>query len=50
MFKNDFWKEYPYFLSCLATLIFGFMAILITLFLFQEVSSTVSYNCPPIRN
>ncbi|KAF8740050.1 hypothetical protein AX14_008958 [Amanita brunnescens Koide BX004] len=35
-FKNDFWREYPYFLSCLGAAIIVFIAFLVALFSFQE--------------
>ena len=36
-FKHDFWREYPYFLSCLGPAIIVFTSFLVTLFFFQEV-------------
>ena len=36
-FKDDFWREYPYFLSCLGPAIVGSISFLITLFFFKEV-------------
>ncbi|KAF8718255.1 hypothetical protein AX14_012063 [Amanita brunnescens Koide BX004] len=35
-FKDDFWREYPYFLSCLGPAIIGSISFLITLFFFKE--------------
>ena len=37
-FKNNFWKEYPYFLSSLGPAVIIFISFLIALFFFQEVS------------
>ena len=36
-FKDGFWREYPYFLSCLGPAIIVFISFLITLFFFKEV-------------
>ena len=36
-FKNDFWREYPYFLSSLGPAIIVFISFLIVLFFFKEV-------------
>ena len=36
-FKNDFWREYPYFLSSLGPAVIVFISFLIALF-FKEVS------------
>ncbi|KXN84876.1 hypothetical protein AN958_12006 [Leucoagaricus sp. SymC.cos] len=35
-FKNEFWKEYPYFLPCLGTSSIVFVAIVITIVFFKE--------------
>jgi len=35
-FKDGFWKQYPYFLSCLGPAIIVFISFLITLFFFKE--------------
>lgn len=42
-FKSDFWKEYPYFLSCLGAASFVIAAFLIGLFFLAEVIETYSY-------
>ena len=44
-FDAPFWKEYPYFLPCLATSSFMLIIFVITLCLFKEVSRSPP---PPI--
>jgi hypothetical protein len=45
-FKNDFWREYPYFLSSLGPAIIVFISFLIVLFFFKEVISlVVGFTC-----
>ncbi|KAJ3571158.1 hypothetical protein NP233_g3935 [Leucocoprinus birnbaumii] len=36
LFKNEFWKEYPYFLPCLTTSLFILVAIVVTFMFFKE--------------
>ena len=36
-FKSEFWRLYPYFLSCLGPAIFIFISFLIALFFLEEV-------------
>jgi hypothetical protein len=36
-FKDDFWRKYPYFLSCLCPAIIILISFLIALFFFEEV-------------
>jgi len=38
VFSGSFWKEYPYFLPCLATSTYVFIAFVIALFLFKETA------------
>jgi hypothetical protein len=42
LFSGSFWKEYPYFLPCLATSSFVIVAFFITLVFFKEVRLDVS--------
>ena len=44
VFSGSFWKEYPYFLPCLATSSYVFIVFVISLFLFKEVCSLYSLN------
>ncbi|KAF8713430.1 hypothetical protein AX14_012984 [Amanita brunnescens Koide BX004] len=46
-FKNDFWREYPYFLSCLGPAIIVFISFLIVLFFFKE---TLPTRCKPFHS
>ncbi|KDR78788.1 hypothetical protein GALMADRAFT_244335 [Galerina marginata CBS 339.88] len=46
VFTGRFWREYPYFLPCLATSGFVFATFLVTAFLFKE-TAPVSRNMPP---
>ena len=36
-FEDDFWRKYPYFLSCLCPAIIILISFLIALFFFEEV-------------
>ena len=36
VFTSQFWKEYPYFLPCVATAGFVFGSLIITAILFEE--------------
>ncbi|KAF8150913.1 major facilitator superfamily domain-containing protein [Crassisporium funariophilum] len=38
VFSGSFWKEYPYFLPCLAPALFVLVAFTVTLFLFKETA------------
>ena len=38
LFSGYFWKQYPYFLPCLAAAIVILISLLVTLFFFKEVS------------
>lgn len=44
VFSGLFWKEYPYFLPCLATSSTVFIAFVISLFLFKEVCPLYQLN------
>ncbi|KAF8630793.1 hypothetical protein AX15_002723 [Amanita polypyramis BW_CC] len=44
-FGGQFWKEYPYFLSCLGAAIFVFISFLLTLLFFEE--TLPKYYRPP---
>jgi hypothetical protein len=37
-FDTPFWRVYPYFLPCLAAALFSFVCLVVTFFLFEEVS------------
>lgn len=37
-FDTPFWRAYPYFLPCLAAAFFSFTCLVVTFFLFEEVS------------
>lgn len=41
-FKSDFWRLYPYFLSCLGAASFVVVAFLVELFFLEEVIETYS--------
>ncbi|KAF8644746.1 hypothetical protein AX16_008301 [Volvariella volvacea WC 439] len=44
-FNNPFWKQYPYFLPCIASAVFVLIAFLITLVLFKEtIPKTKSHS------
>jgi hypothetical protein len=44
LFGAPFWREYPYFLPCVATSSFVVLSILVTLCFFKEVSQPFIYR------